>query len=118
MTLTMKLFRRVLAPLTALCAVLAAPSAWALGERQFVRFDASAQAVVLADQGRAARPKRQHDLGNALRQQRRVTPQHRGLVLVDEGAIDQRPQFGHVILQGNLGAVSYTHLTLPTTPYV
>ena len=52
MTLTMKLFRRVLAPLTALCAVLAAPSAWALGERQFVRFDANAQAVVLADQGR------------------------------------------------------------------
>ncbi len=54
MTLTMKLFRRALAPLTALCAVLAAPSAWALGERQIVRFEAGPQSVVLADKGRAA----------------------------------------------------------------
>ncbi len=54
MTLTMKLFRRALAPLTALCAVLAAPSAWALGERQIVRFAASPQAVMLAEKGRAA----------------------------------------------------------------
>ena len=54
MTLTMKLFRRALAPLTALCAVLAAPSAWALGERQIVRFEASPQAVMLAEKGRAA----------------------------------------------------------------
>ena len=54
MTLTMKLLRRALAPMTALCAVLAASPAWALGERQFVRFEAGANPVVLAGQGRAA----------------------------------------------------------------
>lgn len=37
-----------------LVTALAAPSAWALGERQFVRFEAGAQSVVLAGQGRAA----------------------------------------------------------------
>ena len=66
MTLTMKLCRRATASLAAPCALLAAlltalltgllaaPAAWALGERQIVRFEAGPDAVVLAQDGRAA----------------------------------------------------------------